>query len=509
MYICLCEGQIISWPHRIPYKILTDFLVRIYYLYGSKTIYNASLCSERNIEQVSRRHIQNIYWCQSLGLVGMRSSEHPRGCFLIIPIKVLHMNKIPYRFIPIPTHLNMCLDNNCRSVLFALIQLSSFFADDNGWFFRTNADLEAETNLSRDVAKGALYALFLEGIIEVIPQEKGRGVKQESRKYKVNFDKFLEYEKMSVDDCMKNPEYRIETADYKHTAITFQRTSQPTSIQTSELPSQPTSLQSCNNIENIDSRENIDNKETIYNIDNIIVKPNGNSIPDGHISSVEGVYGSPTDNTAIDGSCSFTDAIPIYSSEPDGNRTTSYTLPTCSFSSSDSIPSTTYSPEGESSNPEEMKQQIIPREKEICSQQPSDTNASEGTVSVSFPSQLKDGDSCATLKYSEEVWEKLRAAHEVLYEYDSKHLPFDSVSGQAFRDAVSLCGQYFGYDYNRAKAWVMKVRKDAVIQEKEQPHEPEPTPEPEPLTEEMRALRDKMFVDVDALEADDDFGHAW
>ena len=156
-----------------------------------------------------------------------------------------------------------------------------------------------------------------------------------------------------------------------------------------------------------------------------------------------------------------------------------------------------------------MKQQIIPRDKEISSQQPSDTNASEGTVSVSVPSQFRDGDSCATLKYSEEVWAKLHAAHEVLYEYDSKHLPFDEVSGQAFRDAVSLCRQYFGYDYNRAKTWVMEVRKEAVNQEEEQPQEPEPTPEPEPLNEEMRALRDKMFVDIDALDTDENFDHAW
>lgn len=415
-------------------------------------------------------------------------------------------NHIPYRFTPIPTHLFMCLDNNCRSVLFALIQLSSYYADDNGWFFRSNADLEAETNLSPKVIIGALHALFIEGIIEVIPQQKGRGIKQESRKYKVNFGKFLEYEKISLDDCMKNSDYMIETSDYKHGPLPFQRTSPPSSVQTSVQTSTPTSAQSTNNIEKIEKEENIDNILTYNNIYNI-EEPNGNSIPNGDYSSssfVEGLCDNPTDNTAIDGSCSFSFSNPTCSSEPDGNRTTSLSLPTCSISSSDSP--TTSSPEGESSNPEKLEQ-IIPREKEISSQQPSDSNASEGTVSVSVPSQFEDGDSCATSKYSVEVWEKLKAAHEVLYEYDSKHLPFDEVSGQAFRDAVSLCRQYFGYDYNRAKTWVMKVRKEAVNQE-EQQHEPEPTPDLEPLTEEMRTLRDKIFIDPSTLE-DDDCGYAW
>lgn len=414
------------------------------------------------------------------------------------------MNKIPYKFIPIPTHLFLCLDNNCRSVLFALIQLSSYYA--NGWFFRSNADLEAETNLSRKTLNGALDALYIEGIIDIIPQEAGRGVLQKSRKYRVNFDKFLEYEKINLDDCMKNPDYKIETRDYKHGAPSFQRTSPPTSVQTST----PTSAQSTNNIENIEKEENKNNIITYNNIYNI-EEPNGNSIPNGDYSLssfVEGLCDNPTDNTAIDDSCSFSDSNPTCSSEPDGNRTTSLSLPTCSLSSSNSVSPTSYSPKGESSNPEK-REQIIPREKEISSQQPSDTNASEGTESVSVPSQFRDGDSCATLKYSEEVWEKLHAAHEVLYEYDSKHLPFDEVSGQAFRDAVSLCRQYFGYDYNRAKTWVMEVRKEAVNQEEEQPQEPEPTPEPEPLNEEMRALRDKMFVDIDALDTDENFDHAW
>lgn len=398
-------------------------------------------------------------------------------------------NHIPYRFIPIPTHLFLCLDNNCRSVLFALIQLSSFFADDKGWFFRTNADLEAETNLSKDVAKGALYALFLEGIIEVIPQEKGRGVKQESRKYKVNFDKFLEYEKISVDDCMKNLEYRIKTADYKHTTITFQRTSPPTSVQTSEL----TSLQSCNNI---DSRENIENKETIYNNDNIIVKPNGNSIPDGDCSlssSVEGSNVNPTDNTAIDGSCSFSDAIPTCSSEPDGNRTTSYTLPTCSLSSSNPVPSTTYSPKGESSNPDGLKQHSIPREKEISSQQPSDSNASEGTVSVSVPCQFEDGDSCAQTGIQDDEIRLIQAL-DVLYRYDKNHLRFDAVSKQARNDATMLAMKCNGWDFSTAKAWVQEQRKENLENRKKTPKQDDSNPSiPAPAPEDNEAHRQELI----------------
>ena len=88
-----------------------------------------------------------------------------------------------YKFTRVPQNLYRCMDNNCRSTLVALVQLSDYYsnsenANKEGWFFRTNAMLEIDTNLSKNVLKGALDALYQNGIIEIKPQAKGRGKNQ-------------------------------------------------------------------------------------------------------------------------------------------------------------------------------------------------------------------------------------------------------------------------------------------------------------------------------------------
>lgn len=126
------------------------------------------------------------------------------------------------RFIKVPTNLSLCCDLNCKSVLETLIQLSSVYADKDGWFFRSNGDMEAQTKLSMKVINGALDALLREGVIDFIPQQQGQGVKQLSRHYKVNDKTFKKYEEIPLDECYKNPEYQIKTSDYNHGAFTWQ-----------------------------------------------------------------------------------------------------------------------------------------------------------------------------------------------------------------------------------------------------------------------------------------------
>lgn len=395
------------------------------------------------------------------------------------------MNKSTnYGHTQVPTNLFLCLDNNCRSTLFSLIQLSSYYANDDGWFFRTNSDLQAETKLSINVLNGALDALYQKGIIDIIPQAKGRGCKQVSRKYKVNTDTFAEYDKLGIEDCMKNPDYAIETRNYKHGAPSFQRASQPSSLQTSPQTSKPSSLQSENNIDNIENRDNTENKEVIYNTVYIIEEPNGNRLPDGDCSISSLVEGSNT--------------YPADNSEPDGNRTTSLSLPTCSLSSSHSFSSTSYSPKGESSNPEKLKQQIIPRDKEISSQQPSDTNASEGTVSVSVPSQFKDGDSCAQTGIQDDEIRLIQAL-DVLYRYDKNHLRFDAVSKQARNDATMLAMKCNGWDFSTAKAWVQEQRKENLENIKKNPKQDDSNPSiPVPKPEDEEAQKEKLLDEARA-----------
>ena len=106
------------------------------------------------------------------------------------------------------------MDNNCRSTLFTLIQLSTYYADkESGYFFRTNADLQAETNLSENVIRATLSSLFDNGLVEVRTVGKSKGTIPNN--FKVNFKRFMEWDKYSIEDCMKNPEFKIETAEYR------------------------------------------------------------------------------------------------------------------------------------------------------------------------------------------------------------------------------------------------------------------------------------------------------
>ena len=53
--------------------------------------------------------------------------------------------KIDYQLSKVPTNLMVALDVNCRSMLFTLCQLASYYEDKDGKFFRTNADLVEES----------------------------------------------------------------------------------------------------------------------------------------------------------------------------------------------------------------------------------------------------------------------------------------------------------------------------------------------------------------------------
>lgn len=177
---------------------------------------------------------------------------------------------IDYQFTAVPTQLFMCLDNNCRSTLFSLIQLSTYYETKNGaafdgWFFRTNALLEEETNLSKNVLSGALDALYQARIVDIIPQEKGRSKTQGARKYRVNYDSFLKYQSIPIEECScLNPDYGIVTSDYKKGTPLFQPREQLKR------------RKSDNNIDNINNTKKIDiiEKEKINNIDNVIIDNN-------------------------------------------------------------------------------------------------------------------------------------------------------------------------------------------------------------------------------------------
>lgn len=164
-----------------------------------------------------------------------------------------------YNFVQVPTNLFILLDNNCRSMLFTLIQLSTYYADEDGWFFRTWQDLEDESNLSINLCMATVQTLFNHYLIEARPTGYGRGKKPNY--YKVNFDNFTNYEEIQIEACIKNPDLKIRTVPYKggHFKLNLVRETVNNVVKNT--------VKSENNINNIDNEESKDN---IYNESNML-----------------------------------------------------------------------------------------------------------------------------------------------------------------------------------------------------------------------------------------------
>lgn len=223
-------------------------------------------------------------------------------------IKIHKTEDIKYQFTAIPTNLFLCMDLNCRSMLFTLIQLSTYYADSNGYFFRTNSDLQEESKLSENVIRATLSSLYSHELINV----KTVGAKNGKTPnfFKVEFDKFVEWEKYDIEDCMKNPMYLIETDNYKtkgwKASYMISRTEtkdieqQPFKESVEQL-SQPTlstsPQQSEYNIDNIENKNNKNNKlntekkaetnrDIASNNKQIVQPPTAYSMYTGHIDKI-------------------------------------------------------------------------------------------------------------------------------------------------------------------------------------------------------------------------------
>lgn len=136
-------------------------------------------------------------------------------------------------------------------MLFTLVQLSSYYADSDGWFFRTNEDLRAQARLSENLVRATLSTLYKIGVIDV--KSVGKGKSKTPNRFKVIFNEFLKWEKHSIDDCCKHPDFEIATDNYKAKGW------QPSYLNELKvvLPiSTPTPQQSEDYIENINNKEN-------------------------------------------------------------------------------------------------------------------------------------------------------------------------------------------------------------------------------------------------------------
>lgn len=187
--------------------------------------------------------------------------------------------ELKYQFTAMPVNLTACLDNNCRSMLFTLLQLSSYYENRcrvenkkwDGWFFRSNADLQAQSRLSENLVRATISTLFRVGIVDVRLDSKSKN--QSPNRFKVNETAMLQWEKYSIEDCIKNPDYAIITDQYKATGwkpsyLDKSATTNPQSPQ--PLPQIEDNIE---NADNEDNEENIDNKLSAGTHERISTQP--------------------------------------------------------------------------------------------------------------------------------------------------------------------------------------------------------------------------------------------
>lgn len=183
------------------------------------------------------------------------------------------MENINYQFTQVPTKLMILLDVNCRSMLFTLCQLASHYADKNGIFFRTNADLSAESRLSQKLVIATIDTLYTHGIVEIWSVGKGKG--KHANYFKLNLERIKEFERLKMDE-LKNPDLQIPMVDYRvkgYSPSYLKKNTQ--NVYQEILDDFPRNSQITNNINNI---ENIDNEDTINNKE--IENSNINNIED-------------------------------------------------------------------------------------------------------------------------------------------------------------------------------------------------------------------------------------
>lgn len=167
-------------------------------------------------------------------------------------------DKIGYQFTAVPTNLYQCCDINVRSMLSTLVQLSSYYADRDGWFFRTNDDLRAQAKLSENLVRATLSTLYNIGVVDI--KTVGKGKSKTPNQFKLLFDKFTEWESCYIEDCYKHPNYEINTDNYKAKGWQASYLNPQEDKTISDSVTVPMSTltppQSEDNIENTDNKEN-------------------------------------------------------------------------------------------------------------------------------------------------------------------------------------------------------------------------------------------------------------
>ena len=147
--------------------------------------------------------------------------------------------------------------------------------------------------LSSKLVIATIDTLYSYGIIEVWSVGKGKG--KHSNYFKLNYERFKEYEEYSMDD-LKQPHLKIEMIKdynkkgYSPSYLKNEYSDIPKESPTvpQELPKDfPTVSQITNNIDNIDIIYNINNKENIDIKDNIEIEDNNINIEESYLNKIE------------------------------------------------------------------------------------------------------------------------------------------------------------------------------------------------------------------------------
>ena len=174
--------------------------------------------------------------------------------------------------ITVPSNLFFALDNNLRVALVVLLSLSSRLADKDGYFYRTNEDLQTDFKFGKNLTIAVLESLYQYGLIEVKTKHRTTNY------YRINVDKFKEYEQENLYNVTKNKELQLNTINYKKNGfkVTYTSGNNPLSLeyQTSgEIPTpSPKNVSTALETSNPDTSKNItSNSEemTVEEIDEI------------------------------------------------------------------------------------------------------------------------------------------------------------------------------------------------------------------------------------------------
>lgn len=195
-------------------------------------------------------------------------------------------NNINYSFIAVPTNLFFALDNNLRNALTVLLQLSSVFADQSGYFFRTNEDLQADLKMGKNLTIAVLESLYQYGLLQVKSVGFTKKGKRQVNFFRVNTERFKDFEQFHIYTITKNEELHLETVDYKAKGFKVTYTASTSTVEESIL--NPTDAQKTISEETpIHDTENVTEPKETANNDTVEV--------DTPTEDVTGSQEEPTD----------------------------------------------------------------------------------------------------------------------------------------------------------------------------------------------------------------------